>query len=124
MKLYSKNETKIIKPVLMNVFESFIQPIHSTDSFKIEYIFRLYERVIESLTRWNRFARRLTTVLPCLHLKLFSYLCVLSCRCVYITVSFPPSHSFLPTKIGVLLGGYLGEFNFMAKFKGHGKKSD
>ncbi|XP_065117851.1 epidermal retinol dehydrogenase 2 [Paramisgurnus dabryanus] len=32
--------------------------------------------------------------------------------------------SILPTKVGVLLGEYLGAFNFMAKFKGHGTKSD
>lgn len=30
----------------------------------------------------------------------------------------------LPVKLGVLLGKYLGAFDFMAKFKGHGKKSD
>ncbi|XP_051532045.1 epidermal retinol dehydrogenase 2 [Myxocyprinus asiaticus] len=32
--------------------------------------------------------------------------------------------NLLPTKMGVLLGEYLGAFSFMAKFKGHGKKSN
>ncbi|XDV17266.1 hypothetical protein PO909_023163 [Leuciscus waleckii] len=42
-------------------------------------------------------------------------------RSLYFAIAL---RNFLPTKIGVLLGGYLGAFNFMAKFKGHGKKSD
>ncbi|XP_067303663.1 epidermal retinol dehydrogenase 2 [Pseudorasbora parva] len=41
-------------------------------------------------------------------------------RSVYIAIALK---NFLPTKLGVLLGEYLGAFNFMAKFKGHGKKS-
>ncbi|KAA0723866.1 Epidermal retinol dehydrogenase 2 [Triplophysa tibetana] len=42
-------------------------------------------------------------------------------RSIYMAIAVK---NFLPTKIGVLLGEYLGAFNFMAKFKGHGKKSD
>lgn len=42
-------------------------------------------------------------------------------RSIYIIIGL---RNLLPTKVGVLLGEYLGAFNFMAKFKGHGQKSD
>ncbi|XP_030635519.1 epidermal retinol dehydrogenase 2 [Chanos chanos] len=42
-------------------------------------------------------------------------------RSVYLIIAL--KHT-LPTKLGVLLGEYLGAFNFMAQFKGHGKKTD
>lgn len=42
-------------------------------------------------------------------------------RSMYISLALK---SILPTKVGVLLGEYLGAFNFMAKFKGQGTKSD
>lgn len=42
-------------------------------------------------------------------------------RSIYTIIALK---NLLPTKVGVLLGEYLGAFNFMAKFKGHGKKSD
>ncbi|KAL4635228.1 epidermal retinol dehydrogenase 2 [Arapaima gigas] len=40
-------------------------------------------------------------------------------RSLYVTMVLK---NILPTKLGVLLGQYLGAFNFMDSFKGHGKK--
>lgn len=56
------------------------------------------------------------------------FVCFVISVCMYnscfLCLAFTLSHSCLPTKVGVLLGKYLGAFNFMAKFKGHGKKSN
>ncbi len=59
-------------------------------------------------------------------------MCVCVCVCFFqfacltfsISVLLLLCHSLLPTKMGVLLGEYLGAFNFMAKFKGHGKRAN
>ncbi|XP_062335319.1 epidermal retinol dehydrogenase 2 [Osmerus eperlanus] len=40
-------------------------------------------------------------------------------RSLYIIIFLK---NILPTKLGVLLGDYIGAFNFMDSFKGHGKK--
>ncbi|XP_062850093.1 epidermal retinol dehydrogenase 2 isoform X2 [Trichomycterus rosablanca] len=42
-------------------------------------------------------------------------------RSMYLTISLK---HLLPVKLGMLLGEYLGAFDFMAKFKGHGKKNN
>lgn len=42
-------------------------------------------------------------------------------RSIYLSIALK---NILPVKLGVLLGEYLGAFDFMAKFKGHGKKSN
>ncbi|XP_043101251.1 epidermal retinol dehydrogenase 2 [Puntigrus tetrazona] len=42
-------------------------------------------------------------------------------RFIYIVVALK---NLLPSKTGLLLGEYLGAFDFMAKFKGHAKKSN
>ncbi|XP_076828270.1 epidermal retinol dehydrogenase 2 [Brachyhypopomus gauderio] len=47
------------------------------------------------------------------------YLCIP--RFIYVILALK---SILPTKLGVLLGTYMGSFDFMAQFKGHQTKSD
>ncbi|KAF7706214.1 epidermal retinol dehydrogenase 2 [Silurus meridionalis] len=42
-------------------------------------------------------------------------------RSIYVIIALK---NLLPVKVGVLLGEYMGAFDFMAKFKGHGKKSN
>ncbi|XP_060789066.1 epidermal retinol dehydrogenase 2 isoform X2 [Neoarius graeffei] len=42
-------------------------------------------------------------------------------RSIYLSIALK---NILPVKIGVLLGEYLGAFDFMAKFHGHGKKNN